>query len=186
MALHGVLDDREPEACSARPSRARLIGAVEPLEDALLVALGDADPAVGDSDLDDAVRRFDADSHAEPRGEYTMALATRLPTASLRIWASPRTYEPALAAAHDGDPGRIGLDRVGLQRRGDDLVDRDLAVDRQLVGRLQPREVHDARRQPASRAASAESRAVKILTCAGSSAADSMASASRLTAPTAS
>ena len=45
----------EAEAGAAGAARARLVGAVEPLEHALLVALGDADAAIGDGDLDDAV-----------------------------------------------------------------------------------------------------------------------------------
>ncbi len=40
---------------------------------------------------------------------------------------------------------RLGLDRVRVDRRRDDLVDRHVAVLGELVGGLQPREVHDAR-----------------------------------------
>ena len=114
-----------------------------------------------------------------------MAFATRLPTASLSTCASPRTCRPRVAAAHDArrrrsPPGSRARrpPRRRPRRRDDPLLG-------ELVGRLQPREVHDARGQqrragPPRRV----SRAAKMRTCGGSSAADSIASASRLTAPT--
>ena len=52
-----VLDDGQAEAGATGDARARRIDAVEPLEDAGLLALGDADALVGHGDLDRVVRR---------------------------------------------------------------------------------------------------------------------------------
>ena len=114
-----------------------------------------------------------------------MAFAMRFPTASPSTCASPRTYSTARPAAHHLDAGGVGLDGVRLERRGDDLVHGDHPLLGELVGRLQPREVHDARGQQRETGrlggqTTGEDRAPGR----GSSAADSMASASRLTAPT--
>ena len=50
-----VLDDAEAEAGAAGVAGARLVDAVEPLEHAVEVLLGDPDALVGHRDLDDAV-----------------------------------------------------------------------------------------------------------------------------------
>src|SRR3954447_20867507 len=47
-----MLDDRETESRSARGTGAGRVDAVEALEDALLVLVGDADALVGHGDLD--------------------------------------------------------------------------------------------------------------------------------------
>ena len=53
-----VADDREAEPCAAGLSAAGTVDSVEPLEDALEVALGDADALVRDREVDRAsVRR---------------------------------------------------------------------------------------------------------------------------------
>jgi hypothetical protein len=52
-----------------------------------------------------------------------------------------------LAPAGDGDGGRVCGDRLRLDGGGDDLVDGHVAQFRQIVGGLQPRQVHDARRE---------------------------------------
>ena len=145
VALHRVLDDRETETGAARASRASLVGAVEALEDALLVALGDPDAAVGDRDLHDAVD--DLDAHADVRALRRVGDRVREQVADglaehLGIAAH---VQAALAAADDLDAGRARLDGMRLDRGRHDLVDGDLALVGELVGRLQPREVHDAR-----------------------------------------
>src|SRR5437879_5534590 len=65
-----VLDDRETEARAARGTGAGRVDAVEALEDALLVLVGDADALVGDGDLDEvaAVRGHPAGGDAGAGG----------------------------------------------------------------------------------------------------------------------
>ena len=178
-----TIDSPRPGAAGA--TRPRLVGAVEALEHAVLVALGDADAAVGDGDLDDAVDELHPDADARPLGEYAIALAMRLPTASLEHLRVAAHVEPARRRRarprpRPSPPGsrarRPPRRRPRRRRRSRSSVSSSAACRRE---RFMMREVSSA-----SRDASAVSRAAKMRTCGGSSAADSIASASRLTAPT--
>src|SRR5207245_2063192 len=52
VRLHNMLGDREAQSGATDLARARHIDAVEPLKDTLLVSLRDANPVVGDGNLD--------------------------------------------------------------------------------------------------------------------------------------
>lgn len=94
MALDRVLDDRQSEPAAARPARACGVGAVEPLEDPVLISSAMPMPRSVTAISTTRSAAFTPTPTLEPGGEYAMALAMRLPTASLSTWASPRTYSP--------------------------------------------------------------------------------------------
>ena len=168
VALHRVLDDREAEAGAAGAARARLVGAVEPLEHALLVALGDADAAIGDRDLDDAVDELhpDADARALRRigdrvGDEVADGLARAPARrrarrarARRRARSRRRRSPAWIAC--ASTAEATTSSTATSRSS---VSSSAACRRE---RFMMREVSSA-----SRAASAVSRAAKIRTWAG-------------------
>src|SRR6185436_13403513 len=66
--LDEVFDDREAEAGAARIARARLIDAIEALEDARQVFFGDARPFIGHGDEGAAGIRGHLDADPRPLG----------------------------------------------------------------------------------------------------------------------
>src|SRR5690348_7573348 len=52
VSLHDMPDQREPEAAALRLVDQAVLGPIELLEDLLLFAFRDADPEIGDDDLD--------------------------------------------------------------------------------------------------------------------------------------
>src|ERR1700712_5668717 len=63
-----MLDDGEAEAGAARVATASRIDAVEPLEHALAIFFGNADPLVGHGDLDRSAAGIHADADARAVG----------------------------------------------------------------------------------------------------------------------
>ncbi len=145
MTLHGVLDDREAEPRAARAARTRLVGAVEALEDPLLVALGDSDAAIGHGDLDDVVDGLDTHPDVRSLRRVRHGVGDQVAHRFAEHLGVAAHIQSPISAADDLDAGRARLDRVSFGRRRDDLVDGDLALVGELVGGLQPGEVHDAR-----------------------------------------
>lgn len=120
----------------------------------------------------------------DPFGEYTIALAMRLPNASIRICESPRTQTPRSPPRASSTPAESACTTCASRAVASTSSietgrTSDSASSVWSLDRLMMRPVSCPRR-----AASAEIRVAKWRTCAGSSAADSMASASRVTAPT--
>ena len=138
-----VLDDGQPEAGAAGGARAGGVDAVEPLEDASLLGLGDALALVADVDLDQAVLAPDADGdlgavagvvdgvadQVADRGGEQLGVAEDLGVAGQR--------DGQLDRARLGDEPAL-VDRIG---RGARDVDEHRLV--QGVGDLQPRQVDD-------------------------------------------
>ena len=147
MALDRVLDDGEAEPRPPGAPGTSRIGTVEPFEDAFLIALADADAAVGDRDLHDGVGQGDPDADLGSARRIGDGVGDEVPDRFTEHLGVAAHVQTALASAHDTDPRGIREDRVGVDSGGDDLVDGDVTLVRELIGGLQARQVQDARGQ---------------------------------------
>src|SRR4051794_31042493 len=68
MVLADMLDDREPQSRTAGDPRARLVYAVEALENAIEVVHRNADALILDRDLDDRIGELCADGNPRVAG----------------------------------------------------------------------------------------------------------------------
>ena len=121
-----MLDDAQTQAGAAGGARAGLVHAVEALEDALLLLLGDADALVDHGDAHDVgVLRVQRDAHRDP--------GTRLGVADGVVQqvahgggdeGGVATHPQSLGTTgHEGDLAAVGLDAHPVHGLGDDVVD---------------------------------------------------------------
>ena len=121
-----MLDDAQAQAGAPGGARAGLVHAVEALEDALLLLLGDADALVDHGDAHDVgVLRVQRDAHRDPGARLGVADGVVQQVAhgggdEGGVAAHPQSLG---AAGHEGDLAAVGLDAHPVHGLGDDIVD---------------------------------------------------------------
>lgn len=142
-----MFDDRETEARAARLAGAGRVDAVEALEDALLVLVGDADALVGHGDLDElsAGRGHPAGGYAHPgagRGVVHGVLDEVAEGGGELAAVAPDPQVGGTAGGH-GDLLGAGLVAAAVDGLRDELVDADGLGVLQRVVVLDPGEVDE-------------------------------------------
>src|SRR6201996_1233821 len=172
-----VLHDGQPEPGAAGGPRAGRVDAVEPLEDPGQVPLGDADALIGHADLDPAVPWL-FHAHHDPgtlRAVHDGVLQ-QVPYRGHQKVFLTEDAEPADADGRERDAARVGLHPAAVERLGPGSEPGSAPWIRDSVIRSWTRKV--------SRDASCRIRPANRRTASASSAASSIVSASRASAPT--
>ncbi|CUR55454.1 hypothetical protein NOCA2270089 [metagenome] len=138
-----VLDDGQPESGAPGGPMTGRVHAVEPLEDAVDLGRRDADALVGDRDVDGAGVAACRDQHRRLGAGVGDSVGDEVADGDHDLFGVAEDLQAGLARGDDGDVLGAGVDRTGVDRGGDHLVDGERPRCVEGVVALQPGELDD-------------------------------------------